>query len=434
MPALVVVGIQWGDEGKGKVVDIISEEADIVVRHQGGNNAGHTVWINGDKFITHLLPMGILRGKQCVIGSGVVVDPKVLLEEIEGIQERGIAISPDNLAISGNCHTILPYHILTDTLREKRRGKSAIGTTSRGIGPTYRDKIDRSGIRLCDLVDPVRFEKRLKTQVSYVNSVLVDFYKEPMLDFDEIYEPYRVMGEKVKPFLADVPKLLNDAADSGKRILFEGAQGCLLDIDAGTYPYVTSSNTSSGGACTGAGFPPHKMDGCVGIVKAYTTRVGSGPFPTEIEGEEADRVRNAGPAGEFGATTGRPRRCGWFDGPLVRRAVMFSGASKLAITRLDILSEFDEIPIGVAYQLEGQKIDLAPEDLSVLDKVEVVYDKMPGWRVDLSGVRKWEDLPENAKAYLLRIEEITGSQIVMVSVGPNRDETIRRVPDVFEGL
>jgi adenylosuccinate synthase len=434
MPAIVVVGIQWGDEGKGKVVDVVSEESDIVVRHQGGNNAGHTVWVDGEKYILHLLPMGTLRGKPCAIGSGVVVDPIVLTGEIDGLAERGIRLTPENLWISPNCHVIFGYHILIDTLREKRRGKSAIGTTSRGIGPAYRDKIDRGGVRLGDLADPLRFENRLKPQLQYINDLLVGFFKESALDFGEIYESYLQYGKRLAPFLRDVPGSLYDAVQAGKRILFEGAQGALLDVDAGTYPYVTSSNTVTGGACTGAGFAPQSVDGCLGIVKAYTTRVGAGPFPTELEGEEADKIRNAGPAGEFGATTGRPRRCGWFDGPLVKRAVRMNGASLLAVTRLDILSEFDEIPMGVAYRLRGQEMDMAPEDLTLLSEVEVVYENQPGWRDHLSGARKWEDLPANAQKYLRKIERITGSKVALVSVGPNRDETIRLVPDFFEAV
>lgn len=431
MPVIVVVGIQWGDEGKGKIVDVLASEADLVVRHQGGNNAGHTVWIDGVKHILHLLPTGVIRRKACAIGSGVVVDPKVLIHEIDECQAKGIALTPDNLFLSYNSHVIFPYHILIDTLREKRLGSSAIGTTSRGIGPAYRDKIDRCGIRLGDLADAPRFEKLLRAHLVYVNDLLVDFFKEASITFEEIFEPYRVYGQRLAPYLRDVPMVLNEAASQGKKILFEGAQGTLLDVDAGTFPYVTSSNTGSGGACTGAGFPPHKIDGCLGIVKAYTTRVGAGPFPTELSGEEADRVRNAGPAGEFGATTGRPRRCGWFDGPLVRRAVMINGANQLAVTRLDVLSEFDTIPVAVRYRYQGQETNLAPEDLSVLGECEVIYENMPGWKTDLSKVRCWDDLPANAKAYLARIEEIAQARVILVSVGPNRDETIFREPSIF---
>ncbi|GMV64340.1 MAG: adenylosuccinate synthase [Candidatus Omnitrophica bacterium] len=431
MPAIVVVGIQWGDEGKGKIVDVLSAEADYVVRHQGGNNAGHTVWIEGDKHILHLLPTGVIRRKKCVIGSGVVVDPKVLLQEIMQCKGKGIDLTPENLFLSPNCHIIFPYHIRIDTLREKRLGASAIGTTSRGIGPTYRDKIDRCGIRLGELADPGRFELALKTHLVMVNSFLTDFFKEAPFSFEEIYEPYREYGAALAPFLADVPGLLNQAAARGEKILFEGAQGTLLDVDAGTYPFVTSSNTASGGACTGSGFPPHRMDGCLGIVKAYTTRVGSGPFPTELHGEEADRLRNAGPAGEFGATTGRPRRCGWFDGPLVKRAVMLNGAQGLAVTRLDVLSEFDTIPMAVAYRYKGKTFDLAPEDLSILGECEVVYENQPGWRTDISGARTWEDLPRQAQDYLRKIEAITGSKVVLVSIGPNRDETIFQQKSIF---
>lgn len=434
MPAIIVVGIQWGDEGKGKMVDFISEEADFLVRHQGGNNAGHTVWIAGEKYVLHLLPMGILRGKRCAIGSGVVVDPRVLLEEIDKLVAKGIEVSPANLLLSPNSHVIFPYHILIDQLREKRRGKSAIGTTSRGIGPAYRDKIDRCGIRMGDLVDEARFRPRLETQLEYINDWLVDFFKDAPIPFEEIYEPYLEMGKRLKPFLSDVPKALHDANARGEKILFEGAQGVLLDIDAGTFPYVTSSNTSSGGACTGAGFPPQAVSGCLGIVKAYSTRVGSGPFPTELDEATADRLRNAGPAGEFGATTGRPRRCGWFDGPLVKRAVAISGSNALAVTRLDVLSEFDEIPIAVKYRLHGVETDIAPEDLTLLGECEVVYETLPGWRVDLSGMRHWEELPENAKAYLRRIEEIAESTVVAVSVGPNRDETIVPSESLYDAI
>lgn len=431
MPAIVVVGIQWGDEGKGKVVDFIAEESDVVVRHQGGNNAGHTVWVDGVKHILHLLPTGVIRRKTCAIGSGVVVDPRVLLSEIEECGSRGIELHPGNLKISPNCHAIFPYHIQIDTLREKRRGSSAIGTTSRGIGPAYRDKIDRAGIRLGDLAIPNRFEGRLRDHLSYINDFLTSFYKEPAIPFEEIYEPYCDYGKRIAPFLADVPRLLSEASGRGWKILFEGAQGALLDVDAGTFPYVTSSNTGTGGACTGAGFPPQRITGCLGIVKAYTTRVGAGPFPTELEGEAADRIRNAGPAGEFGATTGRPRRCGWFDGPLVKRTVMVNGAACLAVTRLDVLSEFDSIPIAVKYKVGGEMTEIAPEDLTVLSEVEVVYEELPGWRTDISKVKRWEDLPGAAQSYIRRIEEISGARVVLISVGPNRDETILRAPSLF---
>jgi adenylosuccinate synthase len=431
MPAIVVVGIQWGDEGKGKIVDVVATESDLVVRHQGGNNAGHTVWIDGVKHILHLLPTGVIRGKRCAIGSGVVVDPRVLLQEIDNCQAKGIVLTPDNLMISPNCHTIFPYHIRIDTLREKRLGSSAIGTTSRGIGPTYRDKIDRCGIRLGDLADATRLTEKLREHLVYVNDLLVDFFKEAPFTFEELYEPYRAYGERIAPYLKDIPQVLSESWEKGEKILFEGAQGTLLDIDAGTYPYVTSSNTGTGGACTGTGFPPQKITGCLGIVKAYTTRVGSGPFPTELAGEEADRIRNAGPAGEFGATTGRPRRCGWFDGPLVRRAVMLNGASCLAITRLDVLSEFDTIPLAVKYRLNGKETALAPEDLTVLPECEVIYENQPGWRTDISKARRWEELPSQAQAYLKRIESLTGSRVILVSVGPNRDETIFREPNIF---
>jgi adenylosuccinate synthase len=431
MPAIVVVGIQWGDEGKGKVVDFVAAEADVVVRHQGGNNAGHTVWIDGKKHILHLLPTGVLQGKLCAIGSGVVVDPRVLLEEIEECQSKGLKVSPETLFISPNCHVIFPYHILIDKLREKRRGSSAIGTTSRGIGPAYRDKIDRCGIRLGDLADPGRFEAALRSHLSYINDFLTDFYKEPTIPFAEIFEPYKDYGARIAPYLNDVPKLLSEADSRHEKILFEGAQGALLDVDSGTFPYVTSSNTGSGGACTGSGFPPQRMTGCLGIVKAYTTRVGAGPFPTEIQGEEADRVRNAGPAGEFGATTGRPRRIGWFDGPLVKRTVMVNGASCLAVTRLDVLSEWNVIPMAVRYKFRGKEVDLAPEDLSVLPECEPVYENEPGWRTDLSKARKWEDLPAAAQRYIERIEEISKARVVLISVGPNREETILRAPSLF---
>jgi adenylosuccinate synthase len=434
MPAIVVVGIQWGDEGKGKVVDFLAAEADLVVRHQGGNNAGHTVWVEGQKHVLHLLPTGILQGKRCAIGSGVVVDPRVLLEEIDKCRAKGISVTPDTLFLSPNSHVIFPYHLQMDVLREKRRGSSAIGTTSRGIGPAYRDKIDRCGIRLGDLVHPERFEKLLRTQLDYVNDLMTGYYKELPIQILEIVEPYQEYGKKIAPFLSDVPLKLNQAVMRGEKILFEGAQGALLDVDSGTFPFVTSSNTGSGGACTGAGFPPHLMSGCLGIVKAYTTRVGAGPFPTEVHGEAADRIRNAGPAGEFGATTGRPRRCGWFDGPLVRRTVMVNGAMHLAVTRLDVLSEFDSIPLAVRYRLDGQEMEIAPEDLTVLPEVEVVYENQPGWRIDISTARAWEDLPGPAQRYIERIEQISGARVSLISVGPNRDETILRDPSLFGAI
>lgn len=420
----IAIGAQWGDEGKGKIVDLLTEKTDIVVRAQGGNNAGHTVISDGKEYILHLIPSGILwPGKQCVIGNGVVMDPIALLGEIDGLADKGIEVTPDNLMISTRAHLVMPFHREMDAYREAAKGDGKIGTTKRGIGPTYGDKIDRVGFRLHDLVgDPVAFSERLYQRVSDCN-VLFESAGMDTLDAEAIGKDLLDAAERLAPYAADTVGFLHQAIKEGRSLLFEGAQGTYLDIDQGTYPYVTSSNTTSGGACTGSGVPPQKIDRVVGVTKAYTTRVGEGPFPTQND-TLADRFHKMGR--EFGATTGRKRRCGWLDLVLVRYAAMVNGFDDLAITILDGLDDCEEIPICTHYELDGEKLLLPPASAKDFERVVPVYESLPGWQSDITGIRTYDELPENARAYLARIEQETDTRVSMVGVGPSRDQTIIR--------
>ncbi len=428
---VVVVGAQWGDEGKGKVVDILSEYADCIVRYQGGNNAGHTVVIGEEKIILHLLPTGILHpGKTCVIANGVVVDPEVLLEEIETVRSRGYFKEDTRLLVSDRAHLIFPYHRRLDAVKEKLRGSGRIGTTGRGIGPSYEDKIARCGIRCGDLLREEIFRAKLKANLSEKNHYFIHFMNEKGYEFYEIYNRYMELGERLKGYIGDTSRYLNDAIKAGKSVLFEGAQGTLLDIDHGTYPYVTSSNTVSGGVCTGAGIGPTMIDKVIGISKAYTTRVGEGPFPTELKGEEGRRLRDVGL--EYGATTGRPRRCGWLDIVALRYAVRVNGLSGVVITKLDVLSGLDKVYICTAYEYEGERIEDFPGDLHILNNCTPVYEEMDGWKDDLSGVRSFDDLPSNARRYIRRIEELIETEVIMISFGARRREALI-LKNPFEG-
>ncbi len=417
MGHVVIVGTQWGDEGKGKVVDVLSRQVDAVVRFQGGNNAGHTLVVGGEKLILHLLPSGVLRpGCLCVIGNGVVVDPAVLLEEMDALAARGRELSTEELRISSRSQVIMPYHQSLDRLREAALGDDRIGTTCRGIGPCYEDKVARRGVRMVDLIHEDRLAARVRQLLPEKNGAIQALGGEPY-DADAIVAAYAPLGKRLAPFVGDAAVELHRLNRRGRRILFEGAQGTFLDIDHGTYPYVTSSTTLAGGACAGSGMGPTHISEVVGIVKAYTTRVGSGVFPTEDLGALGERLRSIG--GEFGATTGRPRRCGWFDAPLVRQAARLNGLTRLALTKLDVLSGFDTIPVCVAY--EGIADDDFP---ATLDDAVPVFEHVPGWKGDLAGCRSISELPENALRYVKRIEELVGVPVELVSVGPGREETI----------
>ncbi len=423
MANVVIVGTQWGDEGKGKVVDLLAGRADFIVRFQGGNNAGHTLVVNGKKHIFHLIPSGILhKGKRCMIGNGVVLDPGVLIEEMDSLGEAGLPVTPDTLLISLYTHVIMPYHRALDLAREKRKGRTAIGTTGRGIGPCYEDKVGRCGIRVHDLLDRAVFSEKLARNLEEKNFVLRNFFAEKPLDPAEIMDDYLAYGERLKPFAGNVSQELQKADAQGRNILFEGAQGTHLDIDHGTYPYVTSSNTVAGNACCGSGIGPTRIDRVLGIVKAYTTRVGGGPFPSELLDETGQHIRNVG--GEFGATTGRPRRCGWLDMVVVNTAVGLNGLCGLAITKLDVLTGIAVLKIGVSYNCGGSSLDVVPAELDALEACEPVFEEFPGWDEDIGQVRSWADLPQNTKKYLRAIEEISGVPVLIISVGPSRDATI----------
>ena len=418
----VIVGTQWGDEGKGKIVDLLAEFADIVVRFQGGNDAGHTMVVAGKQFISHLIPSGILQNKICLIGNGVVVDPTVLIEEMDYLSENGIHVGPDRLMISGSAHLILPYHKQIDLAREEKSGDRKIGTTGRGIGPAYEDKAARRGIRFTELLDPDAFCERVHTVVEEKNFYLGNFFSTREFDPDAIVSEYAAYAERLAPHVADVSVVIDQAVKAGKQVLFEGAQGTHLDIDHGTYPYVTSSNTVSGNACSGAGVGPKEINGVIGVVKAYTTRVGEGPFPSELLDETGDRIQREG--AEFGATTGRKRRCGWLDAVMLENAVRLNGLTSLAITKLDVLGGFESLKICTGYEHMGRAMGVFPPDLRILAACEPVYETLPGWSEDISNIKREDDLPENTKNYLHRIEELTGTPIGIISVGPGRDETI----------
>lgn len=427
MSTLVVVGSQWGDEGKGKITDLLSEEANIIVRYQGGCNAGHTVVKGDEQYIFHLIPSGILHKRvKCLIGNGVVIDPESLLQEIESLKKKNIEID-GNLLIDFKAHVVLPYHKTLDEMKETKRGKDKIGTTKRGIGPAYIDKIARTGIRMIDLINEKSLSKKLENNLNEKNTIFEKLYgvKISNQEKKDIIKKYREYGQLLKKYVIDISLYLNQAINEDKKILFEGAQGTLLDIDHGTFPYVTSSNPIAGGACIGTGVGPTKIDRVMGITKAYTTRVGRGPFPTEIQGEEIEEyIRQKG--GEFGATTGRPRRCGWFDAILVNYAVRINGMDSIVITKIDVLSDFDKIKICTSYKYNGKMIKEFPVDLETLQKCIPVYEEMEGWKGNISQITKYEDLPQQLKAYIGRIEELVRTKVVIVSVGPKRSQTIIR--------
>ena len=428
MPAVEVMGTQWGDEGKGKIVDYLAQQADVVVRYQGGANAGHTVTVNGEEYKLRLLPSGILyKGTYCVVGNGVVVDPKVMLEEMDAMEKRGIDVS--GIRLSNRAHVVLPYHSLIDGLSEELRGNGKIGTTKRGIGPCYQDKAKRVGIRVCDLMDKEEFRKRLKENLQIKNIELERLYKHAPLDYDEILKEYEGYAERLRPYVCDTIAFLNDELAADKKILFEGAQATMLDVDYGTYPYVTSSHPVSGGIGIGAGVAPNRLDTIVGVVKAYCTRVGEGPFPTEQLNEVGEKLREAGH--EYGTVTGRPRRTGWLDAFVVRYAGLLSGIDYMAITRLDILDGFDEIKMCVGYKYKGERLNEIPASLKVLAEVEPIYETFKGWKQDISGIRDYKKLPEEARIYLERLEEVSGIALGIVSVGPKRDQTIILADDIF---
>lgn len=431
MSTLVVVGSQWGDEGKGKITDLLSEEADIIVRYQGGCNAGHTVVIGDKQFIFHLIPSGILHpGKKCLIGSGVVVDPESLLQEMENLRKEGVEID-GKLFIDPKTHIVLPYHKTLDELKERKRGKDKLGTTKRGIGPAYIDKIARTGIRMVDLIDEKSLSKKLEINWKEKNEIFNKLYGLKMSNQEKInlIKKYQEYGQLLKKYLMDVSLYLNQAIKEDKKILFEGAQGTLLDVDHGTFPYVTSSHPIAGGACVGTGVGPTKIDKVIGITKAYTTRVGRGPLPTEMQGEMEEYIRQKGR--EFGATTGRPRRCGWFDAVVVNYAVRINGMDSVALTKVDVLSDLDKIKICTSYKYDGKLIKEFPASLETLQKCIPVYEEMKGWKKDISQVTNYEDLPEQLKAYIHRIEELIKTKMVILSVGPQRRQTIIR-EKIFE--
>ncbi|GBE03684.1 adenylosuccinate synthetase [bacterium BMS3Abin09] len=435
MANIVVVGAQWGDEGKGKIVDLLTQSADVVARYQGGHNAGHTVKIKDKEFILHLIPSGILhKGKKCIIGNGVVVDPKALIEEMKGLKKKNISIGK-RLFISGRAHVIMPYHNVLDGAHENSKGKKKIGTTGRGIGPAYADKMSRVGIRMADLLDPESFRKKLKTNLADVNFLLANKYKTKKLSVNKIYDEYMKYAEYLKPFITDTVVLVNDLMEKGKNVLFEGAQGTLLDIDHGTYPYVTSSNACSGGVCTGLGVGPKSIDGVVGIVKAYTTRVGSGPFPTELKDKLGERLRLDG--GEYGATTGRPRRCGWLDLVSLKHTMRINGFTGLALTKLDVLDGLDKIKVCVAYKYmaptnscscskKGKACRFTdfPQQVDVVEKCEPIYEELDGWSGNTKGAENYKDLPKQAKAYIKYISDKLGVKIDLISTGQKRNEII----------
>ena len=423
MSGLVLLGAQWGDEGKGKVTDYLGEMADVVVRYQGGNNAGHTVVVGEEEFKLRLIPSGILNPKAiCVIGNGVVVDPNVLLKEIKYLQEKGIDTS--GLRISERAHVIMPYHIAIDTYDEEAKGEKKIGTTKNGIGPCYSDKYNRIGIRIADLIDKEIFAERLKATLEVKNNLLVKFYEKEPMDFQEIFENYSEMAEKIKKYVTDTSYLVDEALKAGKKVLFEGAQGTLLDIDHGTYPYVTSSNPIASYAAVGVGVGVQNINSVLGIAKAYTTRVGEGPFPTELFDEDGEKMRNVGH--EFGTVTGRARRCGWIDTVMLRYAIRLSGITGLALMKLDVMDSLPKVKICTHYECNGEKVETFPCSLKKLAECKPVYVELDGWQCDTSNVRSYEELPENARKFIETIEKYTAVPIKLVAVGPKRDQTIIR--------
>lgn len=423
MANVAIIGAQWGDEGKGKVVDLFTDDADIVVRFQGGNNAGHTLVVNGKKTVLHLVPSGALHpNKLCVIGNGVVVDPEILIEEIDTLKNQGHLTDDTYLRISEQAHLIMPYHKSIDLARERLRGKGKIGTTGRGIGPAYEDKVARVGIRFIDLLEEETFQDKLQRNIEEKNIYLKAILKEKPLDFKKLHASYSVYREKLKSFVTDTGVLLDREMRAGRQVLFEGAQGTLLDVDHGTYPFVTSSNTVAGGVCSGTGVGPRHINEVIGISKVYTTRVGSGPFPTEIHGPEGETLKREG--FEFGATTGRPRRCGWFDAVGVRHAVRISGITGIALTKLDVLTGFKKIPICAAYRYNGTVIQDFPASLKLMQNAQPIYEELEGWNEPLDHARQFSDLPAQAQRYVRRLEELVQTEIILVSVGADRDQTI----------
>ncbi|MBL1066000.1 adenylosuccinate synthase [Streptomyces sp. 7-21] len=425
MPALVLIGAQWGDEGKGKATDLLGGSVDYVVRYQGGNNAGHTVVANGQKYALHLLPSGILTpGCTPVIGNGVVVDPKVLFAELDGLSERGVDTS--KLLISGNAHLITSYHRTLDKVSERFLGKRKIGTTGRGIGPTYADKVNRQGIRVQDLFDESILRQKVEAALDYKNQVLAKLYNRRAIVADQVVEELLSYADRISGYVRDTTLVLNEALDEGKVVLFEGGQGTLLDVDHGTYPFVTSSNPTAGGACTGSGVGPTRINRVIGILKAYTTRVGAGPFPTELFDEDGERLRTVGH--EFGVTTGRDRRCGWFDAVIARYAARVNGLTDFFLTKLDVLTGLERIPVCVAYDIDGRQVTELPYNQSDFHHATPVYEYLPGWSEDISGARSFEDLPKNARAYVEALQDMSGAPVSAIGVGPGREQTIQINP------
>lgn len=421
MATRVVIGTQWGDEGKGKYIDMLAKGSDVVVRFSGGNNAGHTIVVDGVKHALHLMPSGILhKGKTCIIGNGVVVDPAVLLKEIDNLNEKGVDTS--RLFISDRAHVIMPYHKSLDELQERFRGSQSLGTTKRGIGPTYMDKTERSGIRMCDLIDSEQFAAKVRENLAVKNLMIERVYGGTGFDAEAIIEEYSVYADRLRDRITDTNAYLFDAMDEGKDILFEGAQATFLDLDFGTYPFVTSSNPVAGGVCTGAGIGPTCIDEVYGVLKAYTSRVGAGPFPTEQNNEIGDTIRELG--WEYGTTTGRPRRCGWLDIVMIRYAAKVNGLTGLAINHVDTIGKLDRIKLCVAYNKDGKVIRHFPASLKELAKCQPIYEEFESWKEDISGVRSFEDLPDNAKKYLRRIEELVGTKVKLIGVGKEREQTI----------
>jgi len=424
MPNVIVVGSQWGDEGKGKVVDLFTQFAKVIIRFQGGNNAGHTLVVEGEKFIFHLIPSGILHsGKKCIIGSGVVIDPGVLCGEIDALKKRGYFQDESQLLISEVAHLIMPYHQAIDVARERlKSGNKKIGTTGKGIGPAYEDKVARCGIRVIDLLDETAFKEKLEENLAQKNFYLTKMLGESPLDEPQILSDYMGFREKLGKYVVDTSLAIHEEMKRGRNLLFEGAQGCLLDVDHGTYPYVTSSSTIAGNACSGSGIGPTHIHSVIGVSKAYTTRVGGGPFPTEMRSTLAEEIRERG--GEYGTTTGRPRRCGWFDAVIVKHAVRVNGLSGLALTKLDVLDTLDKIKVCTGYRWNGKILDRVPSSLGVWETVEPVYEEIAGWQEDVREAREFSDLPINAQRYIRRVEEILETEVILVSVGSERNETI----------
>lgn len=421
MTAVAVVGSQWGDEGKGKITDFLSKDAAYAVRSNGGNNAGHTIEIDNQTFKMRLTPSGIFASKKgAVIGNGVVINPQVLLGELENLEENGIDTS--NLKISNRAHVIMPYHVKLDEYQEEAKGANKIGTTKNGIGPAYVDKASRIGIRVCDLLEKDTFAEKLRINLKEKNELFTKIYKKPAFEFGDIFDKYYEYGQKMKKYVTDTSVLVNDALDHDEKVLFEGAQGTMLDLDEGTYPFVTSSNSISGGITSGAGVGANRLHTVIGVCKAYTTRVGAGPFPTELLDDTGDRIREI--AHEYGTVTGRPRRVGWFDSVALRHAKRVSGINGLSLNLLDIFSGFDSVKIATAYELDGKTIDYYPASLKELERCHPIYEELPAWKEDITRAKTWDDLPENAQKFLNRVSELVGIPLVTVSVGPEREQTI----------